>query len=76
MTDICPHCKVLRGEFIGEGDLTIYSGRIHCCADSNKWTQVERDLRREEWRKWDPSIKFAPDRQWIAEHFGSRSARK
>jgi hypothetical protein len=62
MVDLCPHCKLW------------HDGRIITrCLDDDRWTKAERDELREQMKRRDPAIRFAPSTARMQDLFGARN---
>jgi diadenosine tetraphosphatase ApaH/serine/threonine PP2A family protein phosphatase len=62
----CPHCGALHDRVCRQPDGSI---------DRTPWTRAERDQWREQARREDPSIQFAPSSAQMQERFGERNRR-
>jgi hypothetical protein len=56
---LCPHCDEPWGG--------------HVCADTEPWTQAEKDEARRIMRYLDPRIQFAPSTAVMQDRFGARN---
>jgi hypothetical protein len=60
----CPHCGPLHDHVCRNPDGSI---------DKTAWTRAERDAWRDQARRDDPSITFAPSSAQMQERFGARN---